>query len=330
MSTPRRRFLLWSGASLVMSTGRAAKAQLQPGSPRIAYIWMYSYGPSAPFPDAFRTRLKELGWIEGRNIVVEIHDGEGSPEKLTAIVQDLVNRRVNVIVGACTPEGKAAIKVTKTIPIVMAATGDPVAAGLADSFAHPGHNVTGLSAMLLELSAKRLDLLKEAFPQVTHAAVIFNPERPDNLPEVAAMQAAARRRGVVLDEHPVRSRKELGDALATMTAQGTQALLNAGDTLVGSNAQVLVDYAASRRIPALFENREFVDKGGLMSYGPNFPALHRRAAEYVDKILKGAQAGDLPIEQPTRFELVLNAGTAKKLGFVIPQSLLVQADEIVA
>jgi putative ABC transport system substrate-binding protein len=244
-------------------------------------------------------------------------------------MQELVAASVDVIVGACTPEGRAAAKLTSTIPIVKAATGDPVKAGLADSLAHPGRNVTGVSAMLLELSAKRLELLKEAFPAVVKATVIWNPERPDNAPEVAAMQAAAARLGVALESRQVRSPGEMHDLLDMMPPGSTQAILNAGDTLLSNQVPVLVNYCNKLGLPSLFENREYPDAGALMSYGPNFPALHRRAADYVDKILRGAKPANMPFEQPTRFELVINLKTAKALGFALPNSLLIRADALI-
>jgi putative tryptophan/tyrosine transport system substrate-binding protein len=297
--------------------------------PHVAYVWLYSSGPSAPFPSAFRARLKELGWIEGRNIVIDIYDAGGDPDKLDAIMKSLVASKVDLIVGSCTPEGKAAAKLTSTIPIVMAATGDPVAAGLAESLSRPGRNVTGVSAMLLELSGKRMALLKSAFPQVSRATVVYNPERRDNIPEVRTMQEVGAKVGVRLDAYQVRSRVELQDVLSTMAGSGTQALLNAGDNLLSSESASMVAFAARQHIPAMYENREYVDQGGLMSYGPNFPQLHRRAAEYVDKILKGAKPADMPFEQPTTFEFIVNLRTAAGAGFVIPQSVLLQADEII-
>jgi putative tryptophan/tyrosine transport system substrate-binding protein len=244
-------------------------------------------------------------------------------------MRGLVDSKIDIIVTACTPEAKAAIKVTNTIPIVMAATGDLVAAGLAASLARPGGNVTGVSAMLLDLSAKRLELLKEAFPKVSLATVLWNPGRPDNKPEVSAMQAAAQALKVRLDSQEVRMPAELADALELLPTTGTQAILNAGDTLLSNQSGKIIAFAAKRRLPTLFESRLFADQGGLMSFGPNFPALHRRAADYVDKILKGAKRGDLPIEQPTKFELVINMKPAEALAFTIPQSLLVRADEVI-
>jgi len=318
------------GLSLAGLVGaRAAPAQQPKGKARIAYVYIFKEGPSAPFSEDFRKRLRELGWIEGENITVDIRDAEGSPDKLNAIMRELVDSKVDVIVTACTPEAKVAVKYTSTIPIVMAATGDPVAAGLVASLAKPGGNVTGVSAMLLDLSAKRLEIMKDAFPNVSRATVVWNPARPDNGPEVRAMQATATKLGVRLDSVEVRTVVELNDALDMLGTSGTQAMFNTGDPLLSNQERKLVAVAAKLKIPTIFENREYVDLGGLMSFGPSFPLLHRRAADYVDKILKGAKPGDLPIEQPTKFELVINMKTAKALGFAIPQSVLLRADEVI-
>ena len=197
----KRRFLsLAIGLILAAIIGApAVDAQQTKAIPRVAYVYIFKEGPSAPFVEAFRQRLRELGWADRQNITIEVHDADGNPDKLAAIMRELVDSKVDVIVAACTPEAKVAAKFTTTIPIVMAATGDPVAAGLVASLAKPGGNITGVSAMLLDLSAKRLAILKEAFPKVSHATVLWNPGRPDNLPEVKAMQTAAQALGVRLD-----------------------------------------------------------------------------------------------------------------------------------
>jgi putative ABC transport system substrate-binding protein len=296
--------------------------------PQVAYVYLYRAGPSRPFVNDFRQGLRDLGWIEGSTIGVEIWDAEGSADKLNAVIADLISRKVDVIVAACTPEAKAAQKQSDTIPIVVAAVGDPVKAGLVASLARPGGNVTGVSAMLLELSAKRIELLREAFPNVSTAAVVWNPERPDNAPEFDAMQAEAQRLGVQLESVQVHTPAELETALETLARRGLDALLNLGDTLLSSQAARIVSFAAQQRLPAMYENREYPDSGGLMSYGPNFPALHRRAAGYVDKILKGARPADLPVERPDRFELVINLGVSQSLDLPIPRSVLVLADSI--
>ena len=319
----RRKFLLSAG-SLALASCLPAFAQGR--QPRVGYVYIFKEGPSRPFVLDFQDRMKALGWIQGQTYTLEVRDAEGDMDKLSAMVRELVDSRVDVIVAACTPEGRAAARFTSTIPIVMAATGDPVAAGLVSNLARPGGNITGSSGMMLELSAKRLALLKEAFPKVTRAAILWNPARPDNKPEMEAMQAAGRALGINVESAPVRTRSEIDDTLGLLK---TEALLNAGDPLVSSKAVAIVDYVNKARIPSLFESREFVDRGGLMSFGPNFPELHRRAADYVDRILRGAKAGDLPIEQPSRFEFVVNLKTAKAMGWTIPQSVLNRADEVI-
>jgi putative ABC transport system substrate-binding protein len=297
--------------------------------PRIAYVYLYDIGPSGPNPDAFLARLRELGWIEGKNIVVEPRGAAGSSERLDAIMRELVDAKIDLIVAMCTPEAKAALKVTSTIPIVVAATGDPVRFGLVASLSKPGGNVTGVALQLLELSAKRVEMLKEVFPAMARATVIWNPIRGDNEAEVDAMRAEARKRGVVLESQQVRDPEELEVALDAISKGRSQALMVSSDTLTGSQTPRLIAFAARTRLPGFYDNRDYVDAGGLMSYGPNLHQAHRRAAEFVDKILKGAKPADLPMEQPTRFELIINLKTAKALGLPIPRSLLLRADEVI-
>ena len=304
-------------------------AQQPKTAPRIAYVYLFDSGPSAPHADAFRARLRELGWIEGKNIFIEPRDAGGSSEKLEAIMRDLVAANIDLIVAMCTPEAKAAIKVTSTIPIVVAATGDPVKFGLVASLARPGGNVTGVALQLLELSAKRVEMLKEVFPAVARATVIWNPVRGDNAAEVDAMQAEARKRGVVLESQQVRDPEELEVALDAIGKGRSQAFMISSDTLTQGQAPRLIAFAARTRLLGFYDNREYVDAGGLMSYGPNLAEAHRRAAEFVDKILKGAKPANLPMEQPTRFELIINLKTAKTLGLPIPRSLLLRADEVI-
>ena len=306
-----------------------APAQQATKVPRVAYVWLFSQGPSAPYGEAFRERMSELGYVEGKTIRVDYLDAGGSGDKLDAIMEGLVRDKVDVIVAMCTPETLSAKKFTSTIPIVMGATGDPVKAGLVASMAHPGGNITGLSAMSLDFSAKRVDLLKQAFPKLTQTTVLWNPQRPDNKAEVKAMQEAAARLGLKFQSEEVRSRDELAVKLDAIGWDGTQSLLNSGDTLLGGETRTIAERAAKLKIPALFEDRYFVEMGGLMSYGPNYRKLHRGAADYVDKILKGAKPGDLAIEQPTKFELVINKKTARALGVTIPNAVLLQADEVI-
>lgn len=328
----RRQFLLRAtGLALSAIVGpRLAAAQSAKRVPRVAYVWIFNDGPSRPFVQAFSRRMAELGWIDGQTISIRTHNAGGDPQKLAAIMRELVDSKVDVIVGSCTPEAKAAQKATSTIPIVVAATGDPVASGLAASLARPGGNVTGVSGMWLDQSAKRVSLLKEVSPSVARAAVIWNPDRPDNKPEIEAMLRAARSFGIQLDSLQVRTAVELSDALDMLATTRPQGLLNAGDNLVGSMYPRILDAVNRAKLPTVFEDRHFADQGGLMSYGPNIEQMHARAAEYVDKILRGANPAEMPIEQPRKFELVVNLKTARALGVSIPQSLLVRADDVIS
>jgi putative ABC transport system substrate-binding protein len=304
-------------------------AQRQSKLPRVAYVWLASEGPSAPYTDAFRERMGQLGWIDGKTFVLEHRDAHGSMTELDAIMQGLVQSKVDLIVAMCTPEGLSARKFTTTIPIVMAATGDPVAAGLAESFARPGGNVTGVSGMMLELSAKRVALLKEAYPNISQVTAFWNPVRPDNRTEVKTMQDAGTRLAINIQSTEVRTHVELAAQLDAIGWDGTQAILTTGDTLVTSERFAIAERAAKLRLPAIYEDRIYVEAGGVMSYGPNVRNMHRRAAEFVDRILKGAKPADLAFEQPTKFEFIINNKAAKALGMTIPQSVLVQADEVI-
>jgi putative tryptophan/tyrosine transport system substrate-binding protein len=317
------------GALAVLAASLPAFAQQASKVPHIAYVWLASTGPSAPYAESFRGRMAELGWVEGRNIRADYIDAGGNRAKLDAIMEGLVRDKVDLIVAMCTPEALSAKKFTSTIPVVMAATGDPVAAGVVDSLAHPGGNITGVSMMSLPLSAKRVELLKQAFPKLTQTTVLWNPARPDNGPEVKTMQDAAARLGLKVQSDEIRSRDELTVQLDAIAWDGTQSLLNAGDPLLGSEARTIAEKAAKLKVPALFEDRYFVENGGLMSYGADLRKLHQHAADYVDKILRGAKPGDLPIEQPTNFELVINKRTAKAMGVTIPYNVLVQATEVI-
>jgi putative ABC transport system substrate-binding protein len=326
-----KRALIWlqALAAIVALAAATATAQQPQKIPRIAYVYLYEYGPSAPYIDDFRQGMRDLGWIEGKNIVVEYRNAGANPEKLAAIMRELVDSNIDLIVGACTPEAKAAQKVTSTIPIVFVATGDPVKAGIVASLGRPGGNATGLSVMLLELSAKRMAFLKEVVPGLKRATVVWNPVRPDNAPEVAAVQESARKLGFTVDSQQVRSRDEMDFAFDAILKDKSQALTDAEDPMLASEMRRLIDFASSAHLPAIYDDRSFVDAGGMMSYGPDIRASHRRGAYYVDKILKGAKPADLPVEQPTKFELIINLKTAKAMGITIPQTVLLSADEVI-
>src|SRR5947207_5041110 len=307
---------------VLVAAASGAAAQPAPKLPRVAYVWLFSEGPSGPYSESFRDRMGQLGWIDGKHFVLEHREAHGNPAELDAIMDALVQSKVDVIVAMCTPEGLSAKKFTSTIPIVMAATGDPVTAGLAQSLARPGGNITGVSGLQLELSAKRVALLKETVPKLTQATALWNPARPENRLEVKAMQDAGAQLGVKVQSSEVRSRDELATQLDAIGWDGTQAILNSGDAILASQRRAIVDRAAKLRLPALCEDRIYVESGGLMSYGPNVRDMHWRVAHSVDKILKGAKPGDLPFEQVSRFELVVNQKTAKALGVTIPRTIL--------
>lgn len=327
-----RRSTGWLAAMMLAIGVACAPGAIAQGTkplPRVAYVWIFGVGPSAPFLDAFAGRLAELGWVDGKTVRLEPRDANGDFDKLDAIMRELVESKVDVIAVACTPEAMAAKKATTTIPVVVAATGDPVKSGLVASWARPGGNITGVSASLLELSAKRMEILKEAAPGITRATALWNPVRGDNAVEVAAMQDAARRLGFQLQSQQVRGREEIEVALDAMVKDRSQGLTETGDPFIYTYGPELISFAARTRVAAVYDNRLFVDAGGLMSFGPNLPLLHRRAADYVDKVLKGAKPADLPFEQPSRFELVINMKTANAMGLTIPQALLLRADEVI-
>jgi len=315
--------------ALVLSAPSLALAQATKPLPRVAYVWLFGIGPSAPFGDAFTARMGELGWVDGKTVKLSFHDAQGDPAKLNAVLRELVDSKIDVLVVPCTPEAVAAKKMTSTVPVVVAATGDAVKSGLIESWARPGRNITGVSASLLDLSAKRVEMLKELVPGITKAGVLWNPVRGDNADEVAAMQERARQLGIELLSQQVRDREEIGVALDAMARDRIGGLTETGDPFLYTYAPEFVAFAAKHRIPAIYDNRYFVDHGGLMSYGPDLAKLHRQAADFVDKILKGAKPANLPFEQPSKFELVVNLRTAKTLGLNIPNSLLVRADEVI-
>ncbi len=281
--------------------------------------------------EAFRQGLRDLGYVEGRNLVIEYRFAEGKSERLPALAAELVALKVDVIVAVTTPEALAAKKATRTLPIVFVAAADPVTSGLVSSLARPGGNVTGLSSFFPELVGKRLELLTQAVPGVSRVAVLwhpgFLPERTEK-DMLKGAEVTAQALGVRLQFLEARGPADFDRAFSEMTRARAGALTVLGTTMLFNERRRLVDLATKSRLPAVYPWREGVDAGGLMAYGPNIPDLFRRAATYVDKILKGAKPSDLPVEQPTKFELVINLKTAKALGLTIAPSLLGRADEV--
>jgi putative ABC transport system substrate-binding protein len=274
--------------------------------------------------------LRELGWVDGKNIVIEYRWAEGRADRLPDLAAELVRLKVDVIFAANTSVALAAKNATGTIPIVMATGGDPVGLGLVASLARPGGNVTGLSFSVgMETVGKGLELLKETVPKVRRVAVLSNPANPSHALAIKNVSDAARAVRMQLQLLEARGPNEFDNAFAAMARERAEALLVVLDPFFGIHRAQLRDLAAKNRLPAMYGSREYPEAGGLMSYGADFRHNFRRSATYVDKILKGAKPADLPIEQPTRFELVINMKTAKALGLTIPQSLLLRADQVI-
>ena len=282
--------------------------------------------------DAFRLGLTELGYIEGRNIVIEYRAADGKIERLPGLATELVGLKVDLIVALATPAGRAAQQATTTIPIVVTAMGDPVRDGLVASLARPGGNITGTTFLGPELVPKRLSFLRELLPTISRVAVLWHPgafSEPTIREMLNEVAQAAGTLGVQLQLVEVRSAEEFDHAFTTMVGARAEALFQFPSTLFFNERRRIVDLAARHRLPAMFNAREFVQLGGLIAYGANLAELNWRAAAYVDKILKGAKPFDLPIEQPTKFELFINLKTAKALGLAVPDRLLVGADEVI-
>jgi putative ABC transport system substrate-binding protein len=325
----RRVFLAGTGAALLASP---LAAEAQPRKvPRVGYLSPGS--PSDPGRqrrfEAFRQGLRELGYVEGQDIVIESRWAEGKYERYPALAADLVRLKVDVIVAVGGRASQDAQQATRTIPIVMSVTIDPLGTGLVASLARPGGNVTGLSLMASEVVGKQLELLKEVVPKVSRVALLWNPANPGSAPQLREAEASARVLGVRLQTLEARVPQEIDSAFAAMTKERAGALVVLTDAIFMNQRRQIAELAAARRLPAVYGVREHAEAGGLIVYSANFLDLERRAAIYVDKILKGAKPADLPVEQSTKFELVINLKTAKTLGLTIPRSLLQRADEVI-
>ncbi len=323
-----RRAFIGTLAGGLLAASFAAEAQQAAKVPRIGYL----ASTLAAANEAFRQGLRDLGYVEGRNVVIEYRDAEGKLDRIPALAADLVALQVDVIVVPGTPAALATKQATRTIPIVFTWAADPVRSGLVTSLARPGGNVTGLSVLAPELVGKRLELLREAVPGASRIAVLWRPgdygERTER-EMLGEADVAARALGVRLQVVEARGPEDFDRAFSEMTRMRVDAVTVQSTNIFLVERRRLVDLAAKHRLPAMYLAREFVDAGGLMSYAPNVANLFRRAATYVDKILKGAKPADLPVEQPTKFELVINLKTAKALGLTIPPSVLGRADEVI-
>ncbi len=326
-----RRTFLWGLTLGVLSAPLAAQGQQAAKIARIGYLHP-NLAPGPHQHEAFRQGLRDLGYVEGRNVVIEYRDAEGKFERLPALAAELVALKVDVIVAPNTLAALAVKQATRTLPIVFAVAADPVTSGLVTSLARPGGNVTGSSILSPELVGKGLERLKEAVPGVSRVAVLWQPGAVGERTErdmLKEAEVAARTLGMRPQFVEARGPADCDGAFAEMTRARAGALTVLASTMFTLERRRLVDLAAKNRLPAMYPWRDFVDAGGFMSYGVNTTDMYRRAATFVDKILKGAKPGDLPVEQPTKFELVINLKTAKALGLTIPPSVLGRADHVI-
>jgi len=324
----RRAFTtLLGGAAVVWPI--AARAQQAGKVHRIGVLETISTTLNVANFYALREGLRQLGYAEGQNLVIEYRSADGRDDRFPGLARELLALKVDVIVTRGTPAAKAVKNATSTVPVVMTASGDPVGVGLVTSLARPGGNITGLSAIVGELSPKRLELIREIVPGFARIAVLANTSNDAVRRDWARIETAARSLGVQSQLLDLRESDALGPTFDDASAQRADALVVVVDAITQANQQRIVDLAMKHRLPAIYSSREFVDAGGLISYGVSYPDLYRRAATYVDKILKGTKPADLPVVQPTKFELVINLKTAKALGLQIPDKLLALADEVI-
>jgi putative ABC transport system substrate-binding protein len=324
----RRAFLTGTGAVL-LAAPLAAEAQQAAKVYRLGYLSGQVNLDNDPLYKVFLGRLGELGYVEGRNLVVERRSAEGRNERYRALATELVSLKVDLIVAPGTDAARAAKEATSIIPIVTVVVGDPVGSRLIASLARPGGNVTGMSSAALDITAKQLELLKEVAPRLARVAVLRNSTTAVHVTSLKELEVAARALRVRLQPIEVRTPKDIESAFAAMASERAEALVTVDNPLIFLERRRIVDLAVQHRLPTVFLQRLYPEAGALMSYGPSFTDLFRRAAPYVDRILKGAKPGDLPVEQPRKFELVINLKTAKALGLTIPPSLVQRADEVI-
>jgi putative ABC transport system substrate-binding protein len=326
----RRDVIALLGGATAFSISWPLTAQAQPGKVwRVGMLDTTSAQLNAPNLDAFRRGLRQLGYVEGQNLAIDYRSADGRLEQIPQLAAELVRRNVDVIVTRGTPSALAAKHATATIPIVMAAIGEPVETGLVASLARPGGNVTGLSAFVTELVAKRVELLKEVLPRIARLALLDNMSNGSVPPQWEETKRAARALAIEPQLLDVRKPEELDRAFDAAVAQRADALSIGNDSVVIASRRRVAELAEKFRLPAIYATREFVDSGGLLSYAAHYPDLYRRAAAYVDKIFKGEKPADLPVEQPTKFEMVVSLKAAKAIGLEFPPLLLARADEVI-
>jgi putative ABC transport system substrate-binding protein len=321
-----RRIRILILAVLFIASARFTQAQQPEKVSRIGFLSSGSLASSAPLAEAFREGLRELGYLEGKTINIEYRYAEGRLERLPGLAADLVRLKVDTIVTGGRPSTRAGKQATSTIPIVMAAAGNPVGNGFVASLARPGGNITGLTTIRQDLTGKRLELLQEAVSKISRVAVLWGPPAASNL---KMTEVAAQSLGLELQSLEVRNPGDLEGAFQAATKERAQALVALRNPVIFNERKRIAEQAIKSRLPAICDDREFVEAGGLMSYGTNIADLYRRAATYVDKILKGAKPADLPVEQPMKFELIINLKTAKQIGHTIPPNVLARADKLI-
>ncbi len=325
----RRKLMIALTAGLA-TAARVSLAQPARKVPQVGYVGNASPSLETALVEGFRLGLRERGYIEGKTIEIQYRWANGKISALPALIAELIALKVDVLVTAGTPAALAAKKATSTVPIVMAAVGDAVDSGIVPSLARPGGNITGLSTLYTQLEGKRIQILHELVPKLKHIALLANPANPFTTLMLKSARAATGARHLATHVHEVSTVSDFDKVFAAIAKSKPDAMAVLADRpFLVSNRQRIVEFAARNHLPAMYPFSEFMDDGGLVFYGPNFPEMFRRAATYVDKIIKGAKPADLPLEQPTRFEFIVNAKTAKALGLTIPQSLVISADKVI-
>jgi len=314
-------------ATLILAPIYPAQAQKQATIPRMGLLYLGA--PPNAILDGFMQGMRELGYIEGKNIIIEYRFAEGKEDRLPELATELVRLKVDAVFTAGTPAIYALKQATKTIPIVFFSTSDPIGTGVVASLAHPGGNITGISALASDLWPKRLELLKEISPKLSRVAMLWNKNNAGMALEARATQEVAGPLGVALQDRGIKDPNELEVVFAVMTKDRPDAFLALMDPVLNSQRTRILDFLAKNRLPAIFQSTDWVEAGGLISYGPSYPELFHRIAVQMDKVLKGAKPADIPVEQPTKFELVINLNTAKQIGLTIPPDMLARADRVI-
>jgi putative ABC transport system substrate-binding protein len=321
----RREFITLVGSAVAWPLGAHAQQKI----PRIGFMGNSTAALETNLVDAFREGLRELGYEEGRNIAIEYRWADGNYDRFPALAEELIAAKVDAIVTAGTPAALAVKRATTTVPLVMVAVGDPIGTGLVSSLARPGGNLTGLSSIAPDLEGKRLQLLREVLPALSHVAMFVNSLNPFHVSSMKQARAAAQAMGIKLQLHDIPKSEDLDDAFAAIRKERPDALLILADRVFLHNRQRMMDFTNEQRLPNVNAYKELVEVGGLMSYGPSYEDMHKRAAIYVDKILKGTKPADLPIEQPSKFTFIVNLKAAKALGVTVPSQLLGLADQLI-